>query len=44
MTGLNRVPRKYMKILLNQENGGFQFVLKGCNCGKELIPASSAAS
>ncbi|CZR64380.1 uncharacterized protein PAC_14278 [Phialocephala subalpina] len=36
MSGINGVPRKYMKILLNQENKGFQFVFKGCNCGKEV--------
>jgi Heterokaryon incompatibility protein (HET) len=36
MTGINGVPRRYMKILLRQENTGFQFVFKGCNCGKEI--------
>lgn len=36
MTGIQGVPRKYMKILLRQENSGFQFVFKGCNCGKEV--------
>lgn len=36
MTGIYGVPRKYMKILLSQENTGFQFVFKGCNCGKEI--------
>jgi hypothetical protein len=36
LTGINGVPRKYMKILLNGENRGFQFVFKGCNCGKDL--------
>lgn len=25
-----------MKILLNQENRGFQFLFQGCNCGKEV--------
>lgn len=36
MTGINGVPRKYMKILLSQENRGFQFIFKGCNCGKQV--------
>jgi len=36
MTGIIGVPRKYMKIQLNQENRGFQFIFKGCNCGKEV--------
>jgi hypothetical protein len=37
MTGIDGVPRKYMRILLrHQENRGFQFVFKGCNCGKKI--------
>lgn len=36
MTGINGVPRKYMKILLRQQNTGFQFIFKGCNCGKDI--------
>jgi Heterokaryon incompatibility protein (HET) len=37
MTGIDGVPRKYMKIRLSQENTtGFRFVFKGCNCGKEI--------
>ncbi|CAM1505828.1 Fc.00g114650.m01.CDS01 [Cosmosporella sp. VM-42] len=47
MTGIKGVPRKYMKIELMQDNRGYQFIFKGCNCGKkqktgkfksELIP------
>ena len=38
MTGLQGVPRKYMKILLRQssEHKGFRFVFRGCNCGKKV--------
>ncbi|KAH6665819.1 heterokaryon incompatibility protein-domain-containing protein [Halenospora varia] len=38
MTGLVGSPQKYMKILLNQEkeNRNFQFVFRGCNCGKKV--------
>ncbi|KAL9120146.1 MAG: hypothetical protein Q9187_003304, partial [Circinaria calcarea] len=36
MTGINGIPRKYMKILLSQGNGNFQFAFKGCNCGKDI--------
>ncbi|KAI8627913.1 heterokaryon incompatibility protein-domain-containing protein [Xylariaceae sp. FL1651] len=45
LTGIVGVPRKYMEIHLEQETMGFQFIFKGCNCGKkasmfskELIP------
>jgi len=50
MTGIIGAPRNYMKILLKQEDTGFQFIFKGCNCGKkvktgtfssELIPTYS---
>jgi hypothetical protein len=36
LTGIDGIPRKYMKILLNRENRGFHFVFKGCNCGKAV--------
>jgi hypothetical protein len=36
MTGINGTPRGYMKIQLKQGNRGFQFVFKGCNCGKKI--------
>ncbi|KAJ3456221.1 hypothetical protein MRS44_016244 [Fusarium solani] len=36
MTGLIGTPRKFMKIRLSQGNGDFQFIFKGCNCGKKL--------
>lgn len=36
MTGITGSPRKYMKIQLNQDDRGFQFTFKGCNCGKEV--------
>jgi hypothetical protein len=36
ITGINGVPRKYMTILLSEGNRGFQFVFKGCNCGREI--------
>ena len=36
MTGIDGVPRKYMKIRLSQENTGFRFVFKGCKCGNEV--------
>ena len=36
MTGIQGVPRKYMRIQLSQGNRGFQFVFKGCNCGKDI--------
>ncbi|KAL2674186.1 hypothetical protein Neosp_012635 [[Neocosmospora] mangrovei] len=29
-------PRKFMKIRLSQGNGDFQFIFKGCNCGKKV--------
>jgi hypothetical protein len=38
-TGIIGNPRKYMKVSLreaNPVNGGFQFVFKGCNCGKKV--------
>ena len=36
-TGINGVPRQYMKIFLTPvENRGFQFYFKGCNCGKKV--------
>lgn len=37
LTGVEGVPRKYMRILLSQKNRvGFQFYFKGCNCGKKM--------
>lgn len=36
MTGVIGTPRKLMKIRLSQGNGDFQFIFKGCNCGKKL--------
>ena len=38
MTGMTGVPRKYMTIKLyrGQESRGFQFIFKGCNCGKKI--------
>ncbi|KAL5344506.1 hypothetical protein ACLOAV_010487 [Pseudogymnoascus australis] len=39
MTGLEGTPQKYMRIVLNENNGAkgdFNFVFKGCNCGKEV--------
>ncbi|KAI8712320.1 HET domain-containing protein [Fusarium sp. LHS14.1] len=36
VTGLIGTPRKFMKIRLSQGNGDFQFIFKGCNCGKKL--------
>ncbi|EWG38298.1 hypothetical protein FVEG_01555 [Fusarium verticillioides 7600] len=36
MTGLIGTPRKFMKIRLAQGNGDFQFIFKGCNCGKKI--------
>ncbi|KAG5761738.1 hypothetical protein H9Q72_010157 [Fusarium xylarioides] len=36
MTGLIGTPRKFMKIRLSQGNGDFQFIFKGCNCGKKI--------
>jgi hypothetical protein len=36
MTGPKGSPRKYMKITLSQDNRGFQFVFKGCNCGHTI--------
>ncbi|KAK7424052.1 hypothetical protein QQX98_000662 [Neonectria punicea] len=36
ITGLIGTPRKFMKIRLSQGNGDFQFIFKGCNCGKKL--------
>ncbi|KAI9762754.1 MAG: hypothetical protein M1840_001163 [Geoglossum simile] len=38
MTGINGVPRKYMKILLQEKNhdGGLHFDFKGCNCGRKI--------
>ena len=35
-TGIDGVPKKYMKIRLQQGNGDFQFIFKGCNCGKKI--------
>lgn len=34
--GVNGHPRQYMQISLSQGNAGFQFVFKGCNCGKTV--------
>ncbi|TVY78330.1 hypothetical protein LSUE1_G006695 [Lachnellula suecica] len=36
VTGILGTPRKYMRIKLNQSNRGFQFIFKGCNCGKTV--------
>lgn len=37
MTGIKGHPRKYMTIRLSeQQNRGFQFVFKGCNCGLKV--------
>ncbi|KAF2834747.1 hypothetical protein M501DRAFT_1020538 [Patellaria atrata CBS 101060] len=37
MTGVKGAPRKYMKIRLRQQqNSDFQFIFKGCNCGKKV--------
>ncbi|PNP79789.1 hypothetical protein FNYG_06882 [Fusarium nygamai] len=36
MTGLIGTPRKFMKIRLSQGKGDFQFIFKGCNCGKKI--------
>lgn len=38
MTGIPGVPRIYMRIRLRrcQESKGFQFIFKGCNCGKNV--------
>ena len=36
MTGITGTPRNYMKITLKESNGGFQFIFKGCNCGKSV--------
>lgn len=36
VTGLIGTPRKFMKIRLSQGDGDFQFIFKGCNCGKKL--------
>jgi hypothetical protein len=35
-TSLMGTPRKYMKILISKENRDFQFIFKGCNCGKTV--------
>ena len=36
ITGITGVPWDYMKIRLIPERQGFQFILKGCNCGKKI--------
>jgi hypothetical protein len=36
MTGITGSPRKYMKIVLKEDNRGFQFTFQGCNCGKKV--------
>ncbi|KAF7514062.1 hypothetical protein GJ744_004387 [Endocarpon pusillum] len=36
MTGIDGVPKKYMKIKLIRGRPEFQFVFKGCNCGKDI--------
>jgi hypothetical protein len=39
MTSLEGAPRKYMRIVLSESNGAegdFNFVFKGCNCGKTV--------
>ena len=35
-TSIKGVPRKYMKIRLSQQEKGFPFYFKGCNCGKSV--------
>ena len=36
VTGIIGVPQDYMAIELKQEDRGFQFVFRGCNCGKRI--------
>jgi hypothetical protein len=37
MTGIRGVPRKYMRIKLSkQPNSGFDFIFRGCNCGRAV--------
>lgn len=37
ITGIKGAPRKYMKITLEHHlDSGFQFMFKGCNCGKKV--------
>lgn len=36
MASIIGTPRKYMKITLRKENRGFEFVFRGCNCGKSI--------
>ncbi|KAF3915103.1 hypothetical protein ABW20_dc0100284 [Dactylellina cionopaga] len=37
ITGLDGTPREYMTIKLKkQDNRGFRFYFKGCNCGKKI--------
>jgi hypothetical protein len=36
MTGISGPPRSYMTIQLNKGNKDFQFIFKGCNCGKKI--------
>jgi hypothetical protein len=36
MTSIIGAPREYMKITLRQDYRGFQFVFRGCNCGKSI--------
>lgn len=36
VTGILGSPRKFMKIQLNQSKGGFHFVFRGCNAGKNV--------
>ncbi|KAK2606330.1 hypothetical protein QQS21_003261 [Conoideocrella luteorostrata] len=37
LTGIKGTPRKYMKITLEENrNSDFQFIFKGCNCGKKV--------
>lgn len=37
ITGIKGTPRKYLKITLeDHHDSGFQFIFKGCNCGKKV--------
>jgi len=35
-TGISGNPKAYMKILLHQDNRGWQFTFRGCNAGKKV--------
>ncbi|CZT13120.1 uncharacterized protein RAG0_16705 [Rhynchosporium agropyri] len=36
VTGLLRTPKKYMRIVLNNSDRGFNFIFRGCNPGKKV--------